>query len=306
MIYRTLGSTDLRVSGIGMGTVQLGMPYGLGKLDPPPQDEAIGLLRAAFERGVTYIDTAPGYGYSESLVGKAFGDMAEKPMIATKVNLPEETVTAGLEEQLEISLRNSLRELRLEHLELVQLHSIIGTFVNDELLRALENLQAKGLVKYWGVTTYGTEAPLDAQRFPECFRVLQVPYNMLDRSLDTVLFPQLEAHGMGLVLRSVFLQGVLSERYLALDSQLAPLKEAAQQLADLAKKSGMTLAQMALRFAAYSAAVHTTLFGTTMRTELEANCRIFEMGPLPEDLLSAIRAIEVTDRDLLNPGNWPS
>ena len=305
MDYRDLGGTGLRVSALGLGTVQLGMPYGLGGLEPPSPEDAVGLLREAFEHGITYIDTAPGYGCSETLVGKAFGDMVEKPVIATKVNLPEDYVAEGLEVQLEASLCNSMRELCLDHLVLVQLHSIQGPFVNEALLRALENLHTKGLVSHWGVTTYGTEAPLEAQRFPEYFRVLQVPYNMLDRDLDKILFPQIQQQSIGLVLRSVFLQGILSERYLGLGPQLASLKEAAQQLADLAKASGITLAQLALRYAAYTPVVHTTLFGTTIRTEVAANCRTVEMGPLTVDIVQAIRAIEVKDSDLLNPGNWP-
>ena len=88
MNYSILGKTDLQVPRIGLGTVEIGLPYGVGLPNPPPDNECIELLRFALDQGITYFDTAAGYGRSEELLGKAFGKMgAARPIIATKVSM---------------------------------------------------------------------------------------------------------------------------------------------------------------------------------------------------------------------------
>ena len=71
MQYANLGRTNLRLSALGLGTVQLGMAYGWDQQPPPPDHRVISLIRRALELGINYIDTAAEYGRSESLVGRA-------------------------------------------------------------------------------------------------------------------------------------------------------------------------------------------------------------------------------------------
>ncbi|MEK7372878.1 MAG: aldo/keto reductase, partial [candidate division NC10 bacterium] len=85
--YHCLGTTDLTVSALGLGTVELGMPYGLGALSPPPDADCIYLLHWALDHGIGYFDTAAGYGRSEELLGKAFANRAGRPVIATKATI---------------------------------------------------------------------------------------------------------------------------------------------------------------------------------------------------------------------------
>ena len=111
--HRRLGATDLHVSPIGLGTVQIGMPYGIGKPAPPPDEKCISLLHRACEAGINYIDTAAGYGRSEELVGKAFARFTPKPVVATKVTLrknqqdPENLRGAFLRKHIEESVLRS-------------------------------------------------------------------------------------------------------------------------------------------------------------------------------------------------------
>ena len=119
--------------------------------------------------------------------------------------------------------------------------------------------------------------------------------------MERKVIPRAQAQGTGVILRSIFLQGILSHRLDSLPTALADLSPLAAPLLRLAQDAGMDLAELALRFAAFASGAHSTIFGTTSVSELEANIRAVEAGPLPPDLVAAVRAIEVADSALLNP-----
>jgi len=304
-----LGNTDLWVSRLGLGTVQLGMAYGYDNEPPPADSDAIYLIRHALDLGINFIDTAAKYGRSETLVGMACAELSPKPIIATKLSITNSAdrkflTGDALRQVIEQSLQHSLQTLKLDALDLLQLHSLQRRFATPELLAILDDYRDRGWVRYWGVTTYGVEAPLDALEFPERFCSLQVPYSALDRRMEPQVLPRAQAQGAGVILRSVFLQGVLSDRLNALPPHLADLQNLAAPLAQLAREAGLGLGELALRFAAFSPCAHSTIFGTTSIDELEANTRAIAAGPLPQELVAAVRAIEITDPTLLDPSNW--
>ena len=211
----------------------------------------------------------------------------------------------ALRQSVEQSLRQSLQALGVDVLDLVQLHSLDTRFATPELLDLLAQYCRRGWVRYWGVTTYGEEAPLNALEHPELISALQIPYSALDRRMERKVIPRAQAQGTGVVLRSIFLQGVLSHRLDALPASLGwPVSFGRSPAKRLAQDAGMDLAELALRFAAFASGAHSTIFGTTSVSELEANIRAVEAGPLPPDLVAAVRTIEVADSTLLNPGNW--
>lgn len=307
MIYRSLGSTDLQVSHIGLGTVQLGTTYGFNSPPPPSVSDAIGLIHTALDCGINYIDTASTYGQSEEVVGKACSSSAgSSAVICTKVTLPNSVKQNNIDliKHLEVQLDRSRHLLRRDELELVKLHSQLKAFVNPTLLDAMEHFKTLGWVRHWGVTTYGLEAPLDAVQFPEHFAALQVAYNALDRRLENDLFPLAKKQNMGLVIRSVFLQGILADRFVELPEHLTPLRVAADNLRSLARESGQSLASLAFRFAVFHSDINTAIFGTTSEKELRDNMEFYLQGPLDDDLIAAIRRVELSAPDLLNPANW--
>jgi len=126
----------------------------------------------------------------------------------------------------------------------------------------------------------------------------------LDRSPEKSVLAACHTVGIGVIVRSVFLKGVLSERHRQLPEQLEPLRRAALSAAALAQQAGLSLAEMALRFVAYSPYANVVLFGTADPAEMRANLRTVAAGPLPDDIIAAARSIQVDDPSLLNPGNW--
>ena len=308
MQHANLGRTNLRLSTLGLGTVQLGMAYGWDH-QPPSDHRAIGLIRRALDLGINYIDTAPAYGRSESLVGRACAGLSCRPVIATKLSIRDsdsaQLLTGQvLRQSVEQALRQSLQTLGVDVLELVQLHSLDTRFATPELMDLLAQYCQRGWVRYWGITTYGEEAPLDALDHPELICALQIPYSALDRRMERKVLPRAQEQGTGVVLRSIFLQGVLSHRLDSLPAALTDLAPLAAPLLRLARDAGMELTELALRFAAFAPGAHSAIFGTTSVSELEANIRAVEAGPLPPDLVAAVHAISVANSTLLNPGNW--
>jgi aryl-alcohol dehydrogenase-like predicted oxidoreductase len=306
-----LGSTGLTVSALGLGTVELGMPYGLGRPAPPDDDSCIRLLRHAVDRGVSFIDTAAAYGRSEELIGRAFGGSTERPVIATKVTMrdPDGAMWSGpaLGEKVAASIERSLRLLQTESLDLVQIHNCDPQVaVDEDLTAAMQRHVERGEVRHWGASTYGLEAAQAVVERGAPLATLQVAYSLLDRSLEEPLFPAVHRAGLGLSLRSVFLQGVLSDRRHTLPEALTPLRDAAALAARIADDLGLSLPTVALRFALFESGAQVTLVGTAETAELDANIDAALAGPLPRDAVAALRGITVSDESLLHPGNWPA
>ena len=309
MEHRFLGTTELRVSPLGLGTVELGMPYGLGLPPPPPEADSIRLLHRAFDLGIHFFDTAAAYGRSEEVLGRAFAGSIARPVLATKVTLKDQPQGpllqgAALRQHIEDSVQRSLRHLGRETLDLLQVHSAGDHFLSEELAAILKDLRERGWVRYWGASTYGQAAPVEVLDAGAGCGSLQVAYSLLDRTLEGEVFPRIHQQGMGLILRSIFLKGVLSERLETLPARLDPLRAAALQAHSLAAQAGLSLPALALRFAAYCPFADVTLFGTPSLQELEANIAAFAQGPLPPEVIARIQALQVQDVRLLNPGNW--
>jgi aryl-alcohol dehydrogenase-like predicted oxidoreductase len=305
----TLGSTNLRVSVLGLGTVELGMPYGLSKTSPPDDEVCIRLLQHAVDRGVTYIDTAAAYGRSEELIGRAFAGRT-RPVIATKVTLRDADGTpwtgARMTTEIRASIDRSRRLLGTDTLDLVQIHNAEAVIARDtNLTEAMEAHVQAGAVRHWGASTYGEQAPMAVIDCGPPLCTLQVAFSVLDRRLEEQVIPACIRSGIGLVLRSVFLQGVLSERRHTLPEHLRELREAANAVARVADGLGLPVPAVGLRFALFEAGAQVALVGTADMAELDININAAVAGPLPRDAVQALRRIEVTDKRLLNPGTWP-
>ncbi len=148
------------------------------------------------------------------------------------------------------------------------------------------------------------EPPLAAPTRGPPFSPLQAAYPLPDRRLGEEVLPACQQVEMGVIFRSVFLQGVLSERLHQLSPQLNPLREAALKAEKLAGEMGISLPDLALRYVAFSPFGDVALFGTTSADELRGNLAAFSAGPLPTDVIRNIAAIEVADPRLLSPANW--
>jgi len=311
MKYRQLGRTGLRVSEIGLGTVELGLDYGVpvdGEHLRPPEEQAAHLLNRALDLGVNFIDTARAYGASEEIIGRALKGRRGEYILASKLAPIREEGQSDQElcEQVKASIAESLRMLQTDVIDLLQLHHTpIDVVKSGRVLAAAREAQRSGAVRFIGASTYGEEAPL-AVLESGGYDTLQVAYNLADRTLEEKVLPLAQQQGVGIIVRSVLLRGVLTHRYTYLPNQLADLKSAIARLNSLVGAEAGSLPEMAYRFVLANPAVSTALVGTARIEELEAALAFADKGCLPPALVSAIREIHVSDRSQLIPSNWPA
>jgi aryl-alcohol dehydrogenase-like predicted oxidoreductase len=305
--YRQLGRTGLTVSALSLGTVALGVDYGIaapGEFGRPAEEDAIRLVRAAIERGVTLVDTAPAYGDSERIVGRAVGRDAAV-IIATKVN-PAAFGDADVRRGVTASIESSRRALGRDTLDIVQIHNATREMIADgAITAALVDARRRRVVRVIGASVYGEDAAMAVIESGE-YGVLQVALNALDQRMMREVLPAADAAGVGVIVRSAFLKGALTPKAQWLPEPLAPLRDAAARARDLlAGGSWDRLPDAAMRFCLSVPGVASVLTGARTLAELDAAVASETAGPLADPIMASAAALATADEQLLNPSLWP-
>jgi 1-deoxyxylulose-5-phosphate synthase len=311
--YRRLGRTGLEVSALALGTVELGLDYGIavpGEYGRPAEAEAARLVHAAIDRGISLIDTARAYGESEAVLGRALRGRRDKVVLATKVRTQlGDGSTPGdgeLRQLMEQSLDTSLRLLQTDYVDIWQVHNVDQALLDRRAVIAEVFAAARqsGKVRAIGGSTYGADLPLRALE-TGLFDMLQVTYSVLDQRLADQVLPTAAERDVGIVVRSILLKGALTARGDYLPDHLAVLRDRSLQFRTLVASSGLTAgpAQVAIAFGLAHPQIHSVLVG--MRTEHELGEALGAASlRLPGDLLARLRALRLDDADLLNPSTW--
>ncbi len=313
MDYHTLGRTGLRVSSLGLGTVELGIDYGIdapGHFGQPAVADAIRLVHAALDAGINYVDTARAYGESEKVLGSALDGRRDQVVLATKAFTrgPDGSDLAGeaLRRHMRAELDTSLQLLHTDYLDLWQLHNLDANVLDqiDVVAEVFGEAQQTGKVRWTGASGYGTEYPRLALE-TDVFDVLQVPYSVLDQRLNDEVIPMAGQQGVGIVARSILLKGVLTPKADYLPDHLEPLRSHSRRFRDLVEASGLDLTPVlvAIAFGLAHPQISTVLVGVRTEQELAENLKAAECS-LTEDLLAALSELRLDDPDLLNPGTW--
>jgi aryl-alcohol dehydrogenase-like predicted oxidoreductase len=223
MDYRNLGRSGLKVSTLTLGTMGFG---GAGQFEPIGQlgvEEARRQLDLCIEAGVNLIDTANMYsaGRSEEVLGEALDGRREQLMVATKVRFPvgDGPNDSGLSRHHIIaSVEESLRRLRAEHLDLLQLHEWDGQTPVEEFMEALDTLVTAGKVRYVGASNFTawqlmkSLAAADAHNWQR-FVGHQIHYTPQAREAEFELIPAGLDQGLGTIVWSPLAGGLLSGKY---------------------------------------------------------------------------------------------
>ena len=192
---------DLRVTRLGYGAMRITGPGVWGP--PPDRAEAIRVLRRAIELGINFIDTADSYGpsVSEEIIAEALYPYPANLVIATKGGFdrpgPDQWVENGRPEHLRSACEGSLRRLRLERIDLYQLHRIDPKVPAEDQLGTLKDLQAQGKIKYIGLSEVSVAQVEHAQTIVPIVSV-QNRYSLTDRGSEPVL-EYCEQHDLGFI-----------------------------------------------------------------------------------------------------------
>jgi len=311
--YRTLGRTGLQVSALALGTVELGLDYGIaapGEFGRPTEAEAIRLVHAALDAGINLIDTARAYGESEALLGLALRGRREQAVLATKVRtqLDDGSSPSGdeLRRKMEQSLETSLKLLQTDCVDIWQVHHVDAGLLarRDVVAEVFDAARRSGKVRTVGGSTYGAELPLAALE-SDLFDMLQVTYSVLDQRLADRVFPLAAERGVGVLARSILLKGALTSRGDYLPEHLEALRLRSRQFRGLVAESGLDASpvQVAVAFGLAHPQIHSVLIGVRSERELREALGAVAVR-LPGALLERIYALRLDDAELLNPSTW--
>ena len=301
MQKRLLGKSGLEVSTIGLGCMGLSYAYG----EPPSKADGMKLLREAFDRGVTFYDTAEMYGpfTNEELLGEALAPFRNEVVIATKFGFKiENGKQAGLDsrpEHIKDVAEASLRRLRTDRIDLFYQHRVDPNVPIEDVAGAINDLIGEGKVNHWGLSEAGVETIRKANAV-QPVTALQNEYSLWWRKPEEEVLPELERLGIGFVpfspLGRGFLTGKIDESTSFIETDFRntlprftpEARKANQALVDLldaiAKQKDATPAQIALAWLLAQKPWIVPIPGTTKVDRLEENIRAVDIELTADDL----------------------
>ena len=307
MKQRKLGNTDLTVSAIGLGC--MGLSYGYGPATN--RQDAIKLIRAAVERGMTFFDTAEAYGpfVNEEVVGDALAPFRDKVVIATKFGFRNGEVNDGLDsrpERIREVVEQSLKRLRTDRIDLFYQHRVDPNVPIEDVAGTVKDLIQEGKVKHFGLSEAGVQTIRRAHSV-QPVAALQSEYSLWWREPEKEILPTLEELQIGFVpfspLGKGFLTGAINENtkfdstdYRNTVPRFTPeARRANQALVDLlgkiASKRQATPAQIALAWLLAQKPWIVPIPGTTKLHRLEENIKAADLELTPGDLADINSAI---------------
>lgn len=210
MQYRKLGHTDIDVSTIALGCWAIVGDFTWGEQD---EADAMAAIDRAFELGINFFDTAPGYGdgASEQMLGRALAGRRGEAVIATKVppnKLEPDALAASCEQ--------SLRELGTDYIDLLMIHWPNWDIPIDRTWGAMQKLQSQGKVRVLGVSNFGPRDLDDLSQF-DTPAANQLGYSLLARAVEYETLPRCAERGIGVTCYSPLAQGLLTGKFASAD-----------------------------------------------------------------------------------------
>jgi aryl-alcohol dehydrogenase-like predicted oxidoreductase len=306
MNYRTLGKTGLNVSEIGFGAWAIGGNWG-----DQSEKDSLAALHKAIDLGVNFIDTAAGYGEgrSERIIGKLLKERSEEILVATKTppvpgpwpptpycrmedRYPEDYLRHNIEERL--------RNLGTDCIDILQLHTWTRAWNRHPVpFELLQKLREEGKIRFIGISTPEDDqnAVIDLMR-NSYVDVVQLIYNIFEQEPVAELLPKAQEYQIGTIIRVVFDESALTGKFVAGTTFAADdfrrnyfggdrLQRTIKRVDQIKKEiesTGLTMPQVALRFALDHPAVSTVIPGIRTISQAEKNCSVSELPPLSDDL----------------------
>ena len=245
MEKRYLGKNKLAVSSIGLGCMTMVKGY------PDTKKDMVDIIRTAYEKGITFFDTAEVYGpyIDEMIVGEALKPIRDKVVIATKCGIQIEEgkqVVHSSPEIIRTSVEGSLERLKTDYIDLYYVHRVDPTVPIEEVAGTMLELYKQGKIRAWGLSEPSAETIRRADKvFP--LTAIESEYSMMWRDLENEIFPVLEELGIGLVPFSPLAKGFLTD---GLDGSFATTSWANTRFSDQNLKHNLELRELVMSFAA--------------------------------------------------------
>jgi aryl-alcohol dehydrogenase-like predicted oxidoreductase len=314
MNYRPLGRTGWKVAEISFGAWAIGGSWG-----DVSEAEALGALRTAVDEGVNFIDTADVYGdgRSERLIAQLKNERKEQIIVATKAGrrLPRQTVEGYTRSNLTAWIDDSLRNLAVGTLDLLQLHCPpTELYYRPEVFSWLDDFVKAGKIRYYGVSVEKVEEALKAIEFPNV-QTVQIIFNCFRQRPADLLFERARQKKVGILARVPLASGLLTGKLRA-NSTFAPDDhrnfnrhgesfdvgetfsgvdynlglDAVEELRRLLPAK-VSMSQFALRWILMFDAVSCAIPGGKRPEQVADNCHASDLAPLSAETMAAVRRI---------------
>ena len=292
-----------------LGTVQLGMDYGLGDHTAKPSREtAFSVLDKAIRMGVNVLDTANNYGDSEAVIGEWLRTVEEKnrPHVVTKIGSFDRSNPERLRADIFRQAEKSLEALGLDKLDMLMIHTFEDYDVNrDAVTRAFEDMKRQGLIERSAISAYSRHdyRVLAASGFD----AVQIPLNVFDwGQIENGGIQALKDAGMAVFVRSVFLQGLVFMKPESVDPRMDFCVPPLRKYLGLCGEFGLSPASLAVSFALSTDGVTGVVLGCQTPGQVEQNCRQIDSAvTLSREQMARLReAFSGIDPRVINPGVW--
>jgi aryl-alcohol dehydrogenase-like predicted oxidoreductase len=309
MEYRKLGNTELELSTITYGAFAIGGNMWGGN----EKKDSIDSIHASIDHGVTTIDTAPfyGFGLSEEMIGEALKSKdRSKVQLLTKFGLVWDGSNNGKGEfffdaedsgkkipvykyasksNIIKEVEDSLKRLQTDYIDLLQIHWPDATTPINETMEALEILIQQGKIRAAGVSNYSLAQIQEAQKTIQ-LASNQVPYSMLNRSIEADVIPYTTAENIGIIAYSPMERGLLTGKYFT-DSKLKnndhrngyfgqfdlqKVKTLVEELSSLANAKHISISQLVLRWTTLQKGITIVLAGARNAEQAISNAKTFD------------------------------
>lgn len=293
-------------SKIILGTVQLGMPYGLGRWKDMlmPESEAFAILDAAWEMGITTLDTSPDYGVAEARIAKYLKVNKSKPFqIVSKIKqIPSDIVNVKLK------FKSYFDACPFAGFEACSSLSVLlhkeADIYRPEVLDELDAAVQRGQIMQWGVSVYGEAFAIDAEKIETCL-LIQLPFGVLNQSfarsgcIDCIGSKTTLLHA-----RSLFAQGLLFLENDSLQDLSPEIKDIVNHVAKMASLSSQSKMQLGLRFVLSMAQINSAVLGVDTVEQLSELAKVITDPLKKNDISLLARLFELAHQDAVRPEMW--
>lgn len=299
------------ISRLCLGTVALGMDYGISNQSgKPTREEAQSILQTAVKAGVNFFDTARSYGTSEEILGDYFNQFESHPVIITKCRVEDKYFSnkEQVQEKILASIRSSLLALKLKSIPVLLFHKTID-FPSELIIKwvfpFLDELKKEGLIDKYGVSLYQSN---ESENFlnQKSMEAIQLPINVFDQlAINNGALLKFKEEGKIVFARSVFLQGLFFVPPQKLKGNLSLAKNHLQQLKLIVEQSGMGMAEFLFAFVNGLEGISSIVLGITSLDELKMAIELVKIKSIDDDIKIQIkRLFSQIPREIIVPGLW--
>ena len=295
-----------KISALTLGTVQLGLPYGVNNSKGMPSfEESSVILDTALSNGIVSFDTARTYGESEAVLGKFFANNGAEKTLITKAFFTDVDKSAVKDTLFEM-VCDSMRKLGIEKLPFLKLHneSMLIKY-GDTIISALQDLKSEGLVG--GIGTSFSDKSRLLELTDGCgFDCIQLPANIFDNEviIDGTI-KKLSDSGSIVFVRSIYLQGLFFKDTNELPEKIKCAKEPLEKLRDLARDAGISMAELAVTFIRDTDGITSLLLGCDTPAQLIESVSLINAPKIQDDVMKeALKIAENIPPIVIRPWEW--